>query len=123
MDFYAIAYPPNYRSIPVGIKNPITQNLTHYPLVLLKLIPLRLDAPLKSVYRQSYSYDIYHSSRQNSVLLSAALPPSGSAQEPIRHMLFGSLSAVQSTIRLLYRLNYAEPNDWSQPISTAHRHR
>lgn len=38
--------------------------------------------------------------------------------EPIRHMLFGSPGAVRSTIRLLYRLNYAEPNDWSQPIPT-----
>ena len=47
------------------------------------------------------------------------IPPPRSCQpEPVRHMLFGSLSAVQSTIRLLYRLNYAEPNDWSQPIST-----
>ena len=45
-------------------------------------------------------------------------PPRTCQQEPVRHMLFGSLSAVQSTIRLLYRLNYAEPNDWSQPIST-----
>ena len=45
-------------------------------------------------------------------------PPPTCQQEPIRHMLFGSLSAVQSTIRLLYKLNYAEPNDWSQPIST-----
>ncbi|MEO0521107.1 MAG: hypothetical protein AAF171_27880 [Cyanobacteria bacterium P01_A01_bin.116] len=33
-------------------------------------------------------------------------------------MLFGSLSAVQTTIRLLHKLHYAEPNDWSQPIST-----
>ncbi len=45
-------------------------------------------------------------------------PPPTYEQEYIRHMLFGSLSAVQSTIRLLYALNYAEPNDWSQPIST-----
>ncbi len=45
-------------------------------------------------------------------------PPLTCQQEPVRHMLFGSLSAVQSTIRLLYKLNYAEPNDWSQPIST-----
>ena len=45
-------------------------------------------------------------------------PPRRCEQEPVRHLLFGSLSAVQSTIRLLYRLNYAEPNDWSQPIST-----
>jgi len=33
-------------------------------------------------------------------------------------MLFGTLSAVQTTIRLLHKLGYAEPNDWSQPIPT-----
>ena len=38
--------------------------------------------------------------------------------EQVRHLLFGSLSAVQSTIQLLHKLNYAEPNDWSRPIST-----
>ncbi len=38
--------------------------------------------------------------------------------ETVRHMLFGTMSAVRSTIRLLHRLNYAKPNDWSQPIST-----
>jgi len=38
--------------------------------------------------------------------------------EPIRHMLFGSLTAVQSTIRILHKHGYADPNDWSQPIST-----
>ena len=41
-----------------------------------------------------------------------------SAAEPIRHMLFGSLSAVRTTIRVLHKKGYAEPNDWSQPIST-----
>jgi len=40
-----------------------------------------------------------------------ASPPPTCQQEPVRHMLFGSFSAVQSTIRLLYKLNYAEPND------------
>ena len=40
------------------------------------------------------------------------------APEPIRHMLFGSLSAVRATIKHLHKLNYAEANDWSQPIST-----
>ncbi|MGD1896737.1 MAG: hypothetical protein ACFB16_07270 [Phormidesmis sp.] len=43
--------------------------------------------------------------------------PSADA-DPIRHMLFGSLTAVQSTIKLLHKRGYAEPNDWSQPIST-----
>lgn len=36
----------------------------------------------------------------------------------IRHMLFGDLAAVQTTIRHLHKLGYAESNDWSQPIST-----
>ncbi|MEL6492740.1 MAG: hypothetical protein AAFQ95_22550 [Cyanobacteria bacterium J06621_3] len=45
-------------------------------------------------------------------------PPAGPYQEPIRHMLFGTLSAVQATIRLLHAKTYAEPNDWSQPIPT-----
>ncbi|MEM6839999.1 MAG: hypothetical protein AAF609_24580 [Cyanobacteria bacterium P01_C01_bin.120] len=36
--------------------------------------------------------------------------------EAVRHMLFGNLSAVQATIKLLHKLNYAEPNDWSKPV-------
>lgn len=39
-------------------------------------------------------------------------------REQVRHLLFGSPDAVQSTIRLLHKLGYAEPNDWSRPIST-----
>ncbi len=50
--------------------------------------------------------------------LPAAPPPPDNPQEPIRHLLFGTLLAVQSTIRLLHKRGYAEPNDWSQPIST-----
>ncbi|MGB3573876.1 MAG: hypothetical protein WA783_14265 [Phormidesmis sp.] len=38
--------------------------------------------------------------------------------EPVRHTLCGSLAAVQSTIKLLYKLNYAAPTDWSQPQPT-----
>ncbi|WP_121971414.1 hypothetical protein [Leptolyngbya sp. BC1307] len=38
--------------------------------------------------------------------------------ENVRHMLFGRLSVVQATIKQLHHLNYAEPNDWSKPIST-----
>jgi hypothetical protein len=38
--------------------------------------------------------------------------------EPIRHLLFGSLSTVRTTICTLHKLGYADPNDWSQPIST-----
>ncbi|MGB7250832.1 MAG: hypothetical protein WBC73_17995 [Phormidesmis sp.] len=48
---------------------------------------------------------------------SANLPANGE-YEIVRLMLFGSLSAVQSNIRLLHKLSYAEPNDWSKPIST-----
>ncbi len=55
------------------------------------------------------------------VAFASTLPPANSSvaqAEPVRHMLFGSLSAVRATILQLHKLNYAEPNDWSQPIST-----
>ncbi|MEM9807786.1 MAG: hypothetical protein AAF959_21170 [Cyanobacteria bacterium P01_D01_bin.56] len=38
--------------------------------------------------------------------------------EIVRHMLFGSLIGVQRTIQDLHSKHYAEPNDWSKPIST-----
>ena len=38
--------------------------------------------------------------------------------ESLHHMIFGSVVAVQNTIKLLHRLNYAEPNDWSKLIPT-----
>ena len=38
--------------------------------------------------------------------------------EIVRHTLFGTLTAVQNTIKLLHKLNYAEPNDWSRPLPT-----
>ena len=40
------------------------------------------------------------------------------AYESGRHMLFGSLSFVQANIKLLHKLHYAEPNDWSRPLPT-----
>jgi hypothetical protein len=39
-------------------------------------------------------------------------------REPVRHLLFGSPKAVETTIKHLHRLGYAEPNDWSKPIPT-----
>ena len=36
----------------------------------------------------------------------------------VRHLLFGTLTHVQATIRHLHKLGYADPNDWSQPIPT-----
>ncbi len=38
--------------------------------------------------------------------------------ETVRHMVFGSLTAVRLTIQDLHKRRYAEPNDWSKPIST-----
>ncbi|MBE9069221.1 hypothetical protein IQ260_21485 [Leptolyngbya cf. ectocarpi LEGE 11479] len=38
--------------------------------------------------------------------------------ETVRHLLFGSLLAVRLTIQDLHSKRYAEPNDWSKPIST-----
>lgn len=55
------------------------------------------------------------------VAFASTLPPAQrpTAQaEPICHTLKGSLGAVKATIKLLYKLNYAEPNDWSAPQPT-----
>ncbi|MEM9216830.1 MAG: hypothetical protein AAGD25_21080 [Cyanobacteria bacterium P01_F01_bin.150] len=46
------------------------------------------------------------------------LPEFQSRFETLRHVLYGSPAAVDKTIKLLYKLNYAEPNDWSKPIPT-----
>lgn len=39
-------------------------------------------------------------------------------REQVRHLLFGSLGGVRSAIAHLHTLGYADPNDWSRPIST-----
>ena len=36
--------------------------------------------------------------------------------EKVRHMLYGSLAALDRTIKILHTLGYADPNDWSDPI-------
>ena len=41
--------------------------------------------------------------------------------ESIRHMLFGTPPAVKATIQQLHKRGYAEPNDWSRPISTGRK--
>ncbi|MFG6101869.1 hypothetical protein U2F10_06425 [Leptothoe sp. EHU-05/26/07-4] len=41
-----------------------------------------------------------------------------SSYETGRHLLLGSLHFVQTTIKLLHRLNYTDPNDWSRPLPT-----
>ncbi|MEM8612011.1 MAG: hypothetical protein AAGF93_08325 [Cyanobacteria bacterium P01_H01_bin.105] len=38
--------------------------------------------------------------------------------ETVNHTLFGTLDAVQNTIKQLHKLSYAEPNDWSRPLPT-----
>ena len=38
--------------------------------------------------------------------------------EHARHLILGSLPVVQATIKLLHKLKFAEPNDWSRPLPT-----
>ncbi|MGD1952928.1 MAG: hypothetical protein ACFB14_25275 [Leptolyngbyaceae cyanobacterium] len=38
--------------------------------------------------------------------------------EIVRHTLLGPPIAVRNTIKLLHKLNYAEPNDWSKLLPT-----
>jgi hypothetical protein len=49
------------------------------------------------------------------------LPPAQPSQahprpERVRHLLYGSLAAIDRTIKILHVLGYAEPNDWSEPL-------
>ncbi|MEM6256526.1 MAG: hypothetical protein AAF821_26765 [Cyanobacteria bacterium P01_D01_bin.156] len=51
------------------------------------------------------------------------VPPTNDAlpehqYEDVRIMLLGTLTSVQNTIATLFKLNYAEPNDWSRPLAT-----
>ncbi|HEY9879621.1 MAG TPA: hypothetical protein V6D29_14280 [Leptolyngbyaceae cyanobacterium] len=39
-------------------------------------------------------------------------------REKMRHLLLGSLDGIDRIIKILHVLNYAEPNDWSDPIPT-----
>ncbi|MGB7084450.1 MAG: hypothetical protein WBD47_02770 [Phormidesmis sp.] len=41
-----------------------------------------------------------------------------SSPEHVRHLLFGTPAVVQATIKLLHKLGYAEPNDWSRLMPT-----
>ncbi len=55
------------------------------------------------------------------VAFASTLPPAKrpvAKAEPVRHTLQGSLGAIRATIKLLHKLNYAEPNDWSTPQPT-----
>ncbi len=55
----------------------------------------------------------------------SSLPPSASNPRPprperVRHLLYGSLPALDRTIKILIKilhaLGYADPNDWSDPL-------
>jgi hypothetical protein len=63
--------------------------------------------------------------QDNSVSIPEAMPqvasqprPNDPNRETVRHLLLGSLTAVKNTIRVLHKLGYAEPNDWSKPLPT-----
>jgi|GEM_PF-3318284 len=36
--------------------------------------------------------------------------------EKVRHLLYGSLAALDRTIKILHAYGHADPNDWSDPI-------
>ncbi len=53
-----------------------------------------------------------------STLLVDTAPLPEHQYETVRHLLFGTLTGVRLTIQDLHKKHYAEPNDWSKPIST-----
>ncbi|MEM9212823.1 MAG: hypothetical protein AAGD25_00470 [Cyanobacteria bacterium P01_F01_bin.150] len=68
-------------------------------------------------YAENYTSSYIANYAANTVAVSTTMSSSSPPHyEPVRHMLFGSIAAVQNTIKLLYVLNYAEPNDWSHPV-------
>ena len=42
----------------------------------------------------------------------------GASESRVRHLLLGTLRGVKREIAHLHALGYADPNDWSRPIST-----
>jgi hypothetical protein len=50
------------------------------------------------------------------------VPPASSSErqqprpERVRHVLYGSLQGLDRTIKILHSLNYADPNDWCDPV-------
>ncbi|MEO0458476.1 MAG: hypothetical protein AAF152_18105 [Cyanobacteria bacterium P01_A01_bin.114] len=54
----------------------------------------------------------------SSVLVPAVLPEPEPQFMTVRHMVFGPLVALQTTIKTLHKRGYAEANDWSQPQPT-----
>lgn len=75
-------------------------------------VPTVTDAPASTVSVDSFS--VGSPSANTSQPESSAEP----ALESMRHLLFGSPMALETTIKRLHKLGYAEPNDWSRPIST-----
>ena len=53
-----------------------------------------------------------------------AIPATSSPFQPdkVRHLIFGTVPAIQFTIKDLHVRGYAEPNDWSQPLPTGRPH-
>ena len=74
-------------------------------------IPSNQDAAASTVPAATSSTD---SPAANPDHLPLEPPP----REQVRHLLLGTPAALQGTIRLLHKLGYAEPNDWSRPIPT-----
>lgn len=44
-------------------------------------------------------------------------------QERVHHAIFGSLPALDRTVKILHVLGYAEPNNWSSPLWSEQRQR
>ncbi|MEO0350606.1 MAG: hypothetical protein AAF282_11230 [Cyanobacteria bacterium P01_A01_bin.15] len=49
-----------------------------------------------------------------------ATPATSTPFQPdkVRHLMFGTVGALQFTIKDLHRRGYADPNEWSQPLPT-----
>ena len=74
-------------------------------------VPAVTDAPASTVSVDLFSVESSANTSQTESYTEPTL-------ESMRHLLFGSPLALETTIKRLHKLGYAEPNDWSRPIST-----
>jgi len=79
---------------------------------------LETAVPTSAQFRFAQSTGCLDLSPQSGVDPEAPRHPDSPHQERVRHLLYGSLTGLDRTIKILHSLGYADPNDWSEPIPT-----
>lgn len=90
--------------------------LSAHPLGIAPSSSILLESKLGYTHRQAA--EIYCKSKIVYVERLWAYFSSSARHEDVRHLLYGSLASIRSTIYFLHTHGYADPNNWSDPMST-----